>query len=289
MQRRIGVVTDSTADIPPEVVQELGIEVIPVTVVLDGKRYRDGVDISPREFYARYHDYRSMHSEPVTYEDYALTYKRLVHQYDALIAVHVSEHLSATVNVSRRVHADFATSHTCRVAIVDSGYCSMACGLPVIAAARMAAEGRSFEEIQHLVGQMLQSMALYLAVPDLSYLRRGKKISGLKSLVGMALKVKPVLAFQEGRMVVATKLFGEQPNMILSMLNLIREDINGRPITLAITQTAADISIVRSLREVFEAEFTCRRVYEAFTSPSVGINTGPASTGVMYCKHPRGR
>ncbi len=78
----------------------------------------------------------------------------------------------------------------------------MACGLPVIAAARMAAEGRSFEEIQHLVGQMLQGMALYLAVPDLSYLRRGKKISGLKSLVG--------------------------------------------------------------------------------------INTGPASTGVMYCKHPRG-
>jgi len=288
MPRRIGVVTDSTADIPSPLARELGIEIIPVTVILDGRRYRDGVDITPEDFYARYHSFREMRSEPVTYEDYALIYKDLVHRYDDLLIVHVSEHLSATVDVARRVHADFAASHACRVAIVDSRFCSMACGLPVVAAARMAAAGRAFEEIQQEVTHMLQHMSLFLAVPDLAYLRRGKKIGGLKSLLGLALKVKPVLAFQDGRMVVATKLFGEQPNMILSMLDMIRADIDGRPITLAIAQTAADISIVRSLREVFEAQFTCRQVYNTFTSPSVGINTGPASTGVMYCKHPRG-
>jgi fatty acid-binding protein DegV len=104
--------------------------------------------------------------------------------------------------------------------------------------------------------------------------------------MGMAMKVKPVLAIENGENVVKTKLFGEQKNMILEMLDMIREDIAGRPISLAIQQTAAETSIIRSLREVFESEFNCQEIFNAHYSPAIGLNMGPESTGIAYYKHP---
>lgn len=70
------------------------------------------------------------------------------------------------------------------------------------------------------------------------------------------------------------------------MMGMIREDIAGRPITLAIMQTAAEASIVSRLREVFESEFDCQDVFDANVSPSVGLNTRPEAAGVIYYKHP---
>ena len=173
------------------------------------------------------------------------------------------------------------------VVIIDSLQCSMGYGIPVIAGARMAQKGiHSVEDIAAHIRHVLKNMSAFFAVPDLTYLRRGKKISGLKSLVGMAMKVKPVMAIENGENVVKTKLFGEQKNMILSMLDMIREDIAGRPITLAILQTAAEVSIVESLRDVFQSEFECQDIFDAYYSPSIGLNMGPASTGIAYYKHP---
>jgi DegV family protein with EDD domain len=287
MGKRIGIVTDSTSDIPVTLKQSFGIHTIPTNIVLDGKIYRDGIDIPVEDFYRNFHSYTEMASQPVTYEDYALIYKKLTYEYDGLVFVHVSSKLSGTCDIAAQVHSDFQGSHDCQVAIIDSLQCSMGFGIPVIAAARMAQKGiHSVEDITAQVHHVLKNMSAYFALPELTYLRRGKKISGLKSLVGMAMKVKPVMAIENGENVVKTKLFGEQKNMILSMLDLIREDIAGRPITLAILQTAAEISVVERLRDVFQSEFKCHDIFDAYFSPSIGLNMGPNTTGIAYYKHP---
>ena len=286
MSPKIGILTDSTADIPGHLQQSLGIHVIPVNLVIDGKTLRDGLDIKVNEFYLNFGSYQRMHSEPVAYEDYALLYKKLTHEYEELLCIHLSSKLSATYQTASQVHQDFQSSHDCRVTLIDSLQCSMGFGIPVMTAARMAQQGHSSEAIVRHITQMLRNMSTFFAVPDLKYLRRGKKISGLKSLVGMAMKVKPVISIENGENIVKTKLFGDHKNMILEMLEMIRDDIAGRPISLAVMQTAAEVSVVRNLREVFEAEFKCREVFDAYVSPSIGLNTGPASTGVIYYKHP---
>jgi len=286
MGKKIGIVTDSVSDVPEDLKQSLGIHTIPSNIVLDGKVYRDGIDIKSEEFYQNFHAYKEMVSQPVSYEDYALMYKNLTDAYDGLVCVHLSRKMSGTYDTARRVHDDFRNSHNCRVVIIDSQQCSMAYGIPVIAAARMAQKGHSLEDITARIDHILQNISAFFAVPDLKYLRRGKKISGFKSLVGMAMKVKPVLAIENGENVVKTKLFGEQKNMILEMLDMIREDIAGRPITLAILQTAAEVSIINRLREVFQSEFDCREIFDAFFSPAIGLNMGPESTGIAYYKHP---
>ncbi len=288
MARKIGIVTDSTADVPQHFQHALGITVVPVSIIIDGQRFRDGVDMQVQDFYRNFSQYGEMYSEPVSYEDYALAYKKLTYEYDDLICIHCSSKVSATYQNAVDVHNDFKASHDCRVAIVDSMQCSMGVGIPVMTAARMAQTGKDFDTIVAQIDLMRGNMSTFFGVTNLKHLRKGKKISGLKSLVGMAMKVKPVLSFEDGQIMVKTKLFGEQQHMILEMLEMIREDIGGRPITLAIMQTAADAAIIQRLRSVFESEFDCKDVFDAYVSPSIGLNTGPDSTGVIYYKHPMG-
>ena len=288
MARKIGIVTDSTADVPQHFQHALGIMVVPVSIIIDGQRFRDGVDMQVQDFYRNFSQYDEMYSEPVSYEDYALAYKKLTYEYDDLICIHCSSKVSATYQNAVDVHNDFNSSHDCRVAIVDSMQCSMGVGIPVMAAARMAQTGKDFDTIVAQIDLMRGNMSTFFGVTNLKHLRKGKKISGLKSLVGMAMKVKPVLSFEDGQIMVKTKLFGEQQHMILEMIDMIREDIGGRPITLAIMQTAADAAIIQRLRSVFESEFDCKDVFDAYVSPSIGLNTGPDSTGVIYYKHPMG-
>lgn len=286
MGKKIGIVTDNTSDIPEALKRALGIHTIPTNIILDGKAYRDGIDIKVEDFYRNFHTYKEMVSQPITYEDYALIYKKLTYEYDGLVFVHVSSKLSGTYDIALQVHNDFKDSHNCQVEIIDSFQCSMGYGIPVIAGARMVQKGRSLDDVTAHVNHVLKNMSAFFAVPDLTYLRRGKKISGFKSLMGMAMKVKPVMAIENGENVVKTKLFGEQKNMILAMLDMIREDIAGRPITLAILQTAAEVSVVESLREVFQSEFKCHDIFDAYYSPAIGLNMGPESTGIAYYKHP---
>ncbi len=288
MARKIGIVTDSTADVPQHFQHALGITVVPVSIIIDGQRFRDGVDMQVQDFYRNFSQYDEMYSEPVSYEDYALAYKKLTYEYDDLICIHCSSKVSATYQNAVDVHNDFNSSHDCRVAIVDSMQCSMGVGIPVMTAARMAQTGKDFDTIVAQIDLMRGNMSTFFGVTNLKHLRKGKKISGLKSLVGMAMKVKPVLSFEDGQIMVKTKLFGEQQHMILEMIDMIREDIGGRPITLAIMQTAADAAIIQRLRSVFESEFDCKDVLDAYVSPSIGLNTGPDSTGVIYYKHPMG-
>jgi DegV family protein with EDD domain len=278
------IVTDSTADLPDNIVQRYGIKVMPVNVVLDGKTLKDGVDITRAEFYEKFHDYNSMYTEPIRYEDYALEYLQMIEAYEEIIIIHCSGQLSETVNVAKRVREEFQNHANCRVEVIDSKLCSMSMGMVVIAAAKASAAGRSFDEILSTIDMARDQMNAYMAVPTLTYLKKGKKISGAKALFGLALGVKPVLEFDDGRMVVKTKLFGKQKNMILALLDTIKEEVGKHPITLSLIYSG-DESVVTNLRDVFTSTFECREVYASRFGPSIGINTGPESYAVFFIRH----
>jgi len=278
------IVTDSTADIPRDIIQQLGIKVIPVNVHLDGRLYKDGEDLTTDQFYAGYDNFKEMRSEAVKYEEYALSYMQMTQQYDEILIIHCSRHVSETYNVAVKVHEEFRTSHRCKIEIIDSKSCSMGLGLIVIAAARAAIKGVSFIENVALVNNMVPQMCSYMAIPTMKYLKKGKKIGGFKALMGIALGVKPVLEFDDdGKFAVKTKLFGKQKNMILAMMDSIRKDIGSDPITLAIVHSR-EKGVVDSLKGVFESSFKCKNIYVGCFGPSIGINTGPEATAVMFYK-----
>jgi len=256
---------------------------MPVTVILDGKVYRDGIDISVVDFYRQFENYSHMESKPISYEDYALEYMKLTRQYDEILCIHVSRHLSATYDNAMEVHRDLGDGHSCRVEIIDSGQCSLGLGMAVMAAADASAQGLRITQIRRIMNSMWSRMSSYMAIPTLKYLKRGKKISGIKAMLGLALGMKPVLTIKDGRMVVRTKFLGKQKNMVLSMMDIIKEDIANQPISVAIAHTR-DLKIVDNLKAVFDSNFTCRSIYTSYFGPSIGLNTGPETVSVFLIK-----
>lgn len=277
------ILTDSTADIPEYIAKELGIEVLPVNVVLDGKTYKDGIDINIMDFYENYENFESMHTEAIPYQEYALKFMQMTANYDELLIVHCSAALSDNYKVAMQVSKEFS-AHKCKVEIIDSRSCSMGFGVAVIEAARAMKAGREFGSVVYHLNRVLSRTTSYLAIPTLKYLKKRKKISGFKALIGLTMGAKPVLGFEDGKLVVKTRLFGKQPNMILSMLDIIRKDIGDYPINLAIVH-GRDLKLVNGLRGVFETNFDCRDIFRTYFGPSIGINAGPEAIGVMFYRH----
>jgi len=278
------IVTDSTADIPEDLLQKYAIKVLPVNLDLDGRVYRDGIDISREVFYNSYDNYHHMASESVRYEDYGLEFVQMVRKYDEILIIHCSSHLSATYQTAVDVNREFGREAECRVEILDSGQCSMGLGLIVLAAAEASIQGVSFERLVSIAGKTRRRMRSYMAIPTLKYLKKNKKIGGMKALFGTAMGVKPVLEMDGGRMVIKSKLFGEQKNMVLAMMENIKEEVGGRPITLSIVY-AGNRSLVHNLKEVFASTFDCRDIYISRFGPSIAINTGPESYAVFFASH----
>lgn len=281
---RIKVVTDSTADLPDNLVSELDIEVLPVNIVLDGKTYRDEVDIPSETFYANIDSYSKMHSQPVSYTDYAYIYKELTRQHDQLLIIHCSRHVSGTYDNAVAVHKDFSGSHKSRVAMIDSGQSGLGLGLLVLDAAKAVQAGYSFEEVEELVRKRLQKVSTFFYVPSLKYLRKGRKISGLKSALASAMRIQPVLTFREGEIVLSSRLTGERSEIAGKFLECIEQDLQDREIiNLGIAHAQAP-EMAREMKEFMLENFRCSNVYESYVGTAIGLNTGPGAVGVMYTR-----
>ena len=280
----IKVVTDSTADLPQELISELGIEMLPVNIVLDGKTYGDKVDIGSEAFYKTIDKYGKMQSQPVSYTDYAYMYKSLTRQYDELIIIHCSRHVSGTYDNAVAVHNDFSGTHNCKVALIDSGQCGLGLGLLVLDAAKAIQAGYGFEDVEQLVKKRAEKVSTFFYVPSLKYLRKGRKISGLKSALASAMRIQPVLTIRQGEIVLSTRLTGEKGEISGKFLECIREDLQGGEIVnLGIAHALAP-EMAGEMKELMLSNFPCSNVYESYVGPAIGINTGPGAVGVMYTR-----
>lgn len=278
------IVTDSTSDLSIDMVKGLNIKIIPVNILLDGKSYKDRVQIKIQDFYTHFDRFSSMRTAPVSVEDYTAVYLKLTAAYDEIFFIHCSKHLSKTYDHAVKVHRKNEKAHHCRVQVIDSKHCGMGLGLIVLEAARALNEGKSTREVLSLVESLSGKIITYMTVPTLKYLRENQKISGMKSFVANMLNIKPVLGFDNGKIVVKTKLTGKSDNLLLEMVDYIKKDVGDSPVTIALAH-ARDTRYVKDLETVFSNRFDCRQMYTTYFGPSVGISTGPETMGVSFFTH----
>ena len=155
----VKIVTDSTADIPPDVAQELGIKVIPVYARFGETVYRDGVNLDHQQFYellAASSNHPAT-SQP-TPEDFARLYRDSCRNAEGIVSIHISDKLSATCNSALLVgkQADI----TCPIEVIDSGYNLMGLGLLVIEAARLARKGASMGDVLNETRMMMAKVCM---------------------------------------------------------------------------------------------------------------------------------
>jgi DegV family protein with EDD domain len=193
----VKVVTDSTCDIPPKLMQDLDITVVPIYVVFGDKSYRDKLDISEDEFYDKLiHGPVHPTTSIPTPRDFADVYNKLAEKTDEIISIHITSKESGTFNAA--VMAKELVTKKCRIEVIDSLTISMALGLLVVEAGRLAKAGASLDKIAESVRTAIPKVHLILMLDTLKYVVRGGRLGKAYGLIGSALRVKPLLTLKEG-------------------------------------------------------------------------------------------
>ena len=276
---RIAVVTDSTADIPRHLVEELGIYVIPQILIMGDRTWLDGIDIDPPAFYELLRtspDFPSS-SQPsvVSFQE---VFTQLSTEADGIIAVLVSDELSGTLN-SARMAAESLPDLP--LEIIDTRSVSIQLGFIALEVARAAASGADMKTAADLARSMIGRSHVYFVVDTLEYLHRGGRIGAAARLFGTALNLKPILTIQDGIVQPVTKVRTRR-KAIETLFQVIEEQVAGEDrVHMAVLHVAAPEEAAR-LGEKVEAHFQPVEMIHAECGPVVGTHAGPGTLGIAF-------
>ena len=192
----VRIVTDSTADLPAALAQDMGIAVVPLNVHLGDEVFTDGDTIHSDEFYQRL---VSSPSLPKTSQPaigaFMETYQQLLTDADGIVSVHISSQVSGTVNAAQLAVSELGSN---AIEVVDTLQASLALGLIAVAAAKVAQSGGSLAEVVAEAKSASQRARFFGLVETLEYLEKGGRIGKAQALLGSLLRIKPILTLREG-------------------------------------------------------------------------------------------
>jgi len=275
----VKIVTDSTADLPPQVAEELGITVVPVYVRFGAEVYRDGVDISHDELYQKL---VTSATHPATSQpppgDFADVYRELAKETDDIVSIQLTGKLSGTYSSALQGREQAATG--CRIEVVDSLSVSMGLGMITMAAARLAAAGESLQRVMVEIRQAIPQIHLLALFDTLKYLHRGGRIGKAKALLGSVLNVKPLLTMRDGEFVPVGQA-RTRAKGVERLFDFVRNALNIQELAIVHSTTPDDAG---SLREHIGSIFDKRRIHLARLGPALGVHGGPGIMGVIVRK-----
>jgi DegV family protein with EDD domain len=197
---RVQVITDSTADIPRELSDKLGIRVVPIYLRFGDVTYRDGIDIGINEFYEMLD---SSPSHPATSqpnpEDFTAVYKEYCPNPEGIVSIHISSKISGTYNSA--MIAKKTLMSECPIEVIDSKFNSAGLGLVVIAAARMAQAGAGFSEVINEARKVIGQVGMFGIFETMKYLARSGRVNKTIAMASRILNVMPLLTFHNGEIV----------------------------------------------------------------------------------------
>jgi DegV family protein with EDD domain len=280
----VRIVTDSTADLPPDVVKDLGIAIVPVYVRFGQTSFRDGIDISREDFYER------LVSSPVhpttsqpTPADFAHVYRALSHESDRVVSIHVSGKLSGTHDSALR--GKELANTKCDIHIIDSQSVTMGLGMITLAAARIAASGQNLHRVIETTKEAMGNTHLMGVFDTLKYLLLGGRIGKAKALMGSILNVKPVLTLRDGELHPAGNA-RTRAKGIERLVEFARNAVGVQEMAVIHSTTPDE---ARGLRDRLGSLVDASRLHIARLGPALGVHAGPGMLAVALRNTPPGR
>jgi DegV family protein with EDD domain len=271
------IVTDSTADIPPALLRELEIEVVPLYVNFGEETYRAGIDLTNEQFYRMLHDPRTpaptTTAPPTTV--FEQTYRRLAQTHEAIISIHISSHLSTAYKAAAQARERLPVSMA-RIDVVDSHSASMGMGLTVLAAARMAKAGLPVDEILRTVHHRVQHTHSVFFVDTIEHLDRSGRVSMATSAASSMSRIKPLLLIDEGH-IVPYERTRTRAKAIDGLYTFVEDFPDVHEIAIMHSTTPEDVEkLLDKLMPIFPRD----QVMIAEYGPALGTHLGPGAMGV---------
>lgn len=275
---KVKIVTDSTADLVDETIEKYSIEVVPLTIHIDGETYTDRVDITPPEFIVKM---RNAEELPKSSQPPAGAF---VEKYDAfheqgfeVISIHMTGGMSGTVQ-SAESAASMAKG---KVSVVDSRFISKALSFQVVEAAKMAQAGKTREEIIEAIDNIRDNTRLFVYVDTLENLIKGGRIGRGKGLIGSLLNIKPIASLDDGVYTPVTKV-RSQAQAAKFLAKQFAEDVKGKTIKGVGIVHADGLELAQKVKKAIIDLTGYENVEIQYTTPIISTHTGPGALGFMY-------
>lgn len=277
---KIGILTDSTADLNQRLRQKHDIHTIPLSVHFGNEVYTDGEDINPDLFFNKVKKAVKLPSTsrpPVS--TFLEKYREMAQKYDQIISLHVSDNLSGTLDAARMAARELKQID---IHPLDSSSISLGLGFMVLMAAELIKEGKDIKEIKEKIKKAKDNLLLYFTVNDLSFMEKGGRIGKARSLLGSILNINPIISIstQTGQVDPLDKTRGQKRTM-KKMLSLAREKLKGTEsawIGFAHGDRPEDMNKFREkLIEMVQNKLNIEiRTFKTRISPSLGCHVGPS-------------
>lgn len=282
---KIRIVTDSTADLPQALVERYQIEVLPLTVTLNGVSYRDKVDISEDEFYqlmCKTEEFPT--TSQVTPATFAETYLKLAETgAEHIISIQIASDLSGTYQSS--VLAASMVQSDVTVHPIDSRAATIGLGPIVLAAARMIEQEMDIDAILTQLDEIVNHTAVYFLIDSLDNLHKGGRIGKASHLVGSLLNLKPILCLNEGVISAYEKVRGNKGNKALErLIDILLEKIDpNKKLYCAIGYSdSAALEQARYIQERLEGKVDCDAFIYQQIGCVVGAHIGTGAVGMGF-------
>lgn len=273
---RVRIVTDSACDLPQSVADELGIEIVPLTIRIDGIEYVDRADLTPAEFWAKCAQSPTLPETAAPAPGhFEAAYRKLAAEgATSIVSVNLSAALSATMQSAELAARSVAPE--IQVTVVDSQQCTMGLGLVVSRAAQLARQGASHAEVVELAVELSQHTKVWGALDTLENLKKGGRIGGAKALLASALAIKPIIEVRDGKV----EQGGKQRTRSKALQFVVDKVVEAAPIETLMVMHAdcTDVdAFVAMLRPHHSGEIIVSDI-----GPVVGSHAGHGTIGVAF-------
>ncbi|MCF2936924.1 DegV family protein [Paenibacillus alkaliterrae] len=278
---KVRIVTDSTADIPAEIRERLGISMVPLKVIFGEETYLDAVTIDNERFYEKLAQSTVLPttSQPSPLE-FSEVYERLLAE-DAdspIISIHLSAALSGTYQSAVIAHSMLEAESD--ITIIDSQSASYGFGMRVVKAAEMAQAGETKERIIEEIKQLQRDTQLYFLVDSLEYLQKGGRIGKASALIGSILNIKPILSLDQDGIVHAVDKVRGSKKAMTRIVELLGQTFGNEPVSVTMAWTQRNAT-AEELSELIKSRFNVQAMDWTTVGTVIGTHTGPGTSAVF--------
>ena len=282
--RKVAIVTDSTCCLPPEIVEEYDILVVPLLIVYEGKSYRDGTDMSPGEVYRIMRRKKSLPStSAASAGDFLNAYRQLSQKAEGILCITLTS-LQSEIHGSAVIARDMAKEllPDTAIEVIDSRSVAGALGFIVLEAARLASQGADLPQVADVARNMMGRVNFIAMLDTLFYLARTGRTARAAAWAGSLLKVKPILEHAPSvgeTMPVARPR--TKARAIEHMLKIMTERIGDSRVHVMVHH-ADELEEGEKLKAEINSRFSCTELYLTEFTPGMGVHTGPGLLGIAF-------
>ncbi len=280
------ILTDSTADLPKELVDELDIQVEPMTYIIDGKEYSDQPledDVAIRGFYRLLREGKQSTTSQVNQLRFEDIFDAILKQGQDVLYIAFSSALSGTAEQATHAAEALQPKYPDRkIIVVDSLCASLGEGMMVYYAANMRKEGKSIDEVAEFVRSQRLHLCHWFTVDDLNHLKRGGRVSPTAALVGTMLGIKPILHVDnEGRLIPVSKVRGRRKSLDDLVERARQTIIDPEQQTVFISHGDCEQDALYIKQQVME-KIGVKQIYINYIGPVIGSHSGQGTVALFF-------